>query len=325
MEGSIQGADRINDEVEVGFDDAFETRWLYAARVGRIIMVLFTAAGLAGLMGQGPFSHRTVKSIESGLAIDFEPVARAQAGTQVTFHLDNQTGNPLMDLFISTNVVEPMGLQHALPEPVGTKVVKDGIVLTVSVPPGTVNGAATRIDADRARAQPTCSKARRPCSTKMDAVRRAMSVIIRAAIAYLILLFAVRLIGRRTASMMAPFDLVVLFLFGGALMGGVLANDHSMVAAVSAVFSIGLMHVLVSTLKAWSPRFGRMVDGTPVVIYERGQWHDDRMRGLRMLESDVMAAVRQNGLMRLEQVRYAIVERDGKVSIIPESSADGAA
>ena len=42
------------------------------------------------------------------------------------------------------------------------------------------------------------------------------------------------------------------------------------------------------------------------------------MRGMRVLESDVMAAVRQKGLMRLEQVRYAVVERDGKVSIVPE-------
>ncbi len=145
-----------------------------------------------------------------------------------------------------------------------------------------------------------------------------MSVILRAAVAYLILLFAVRLIGRRMASMMAPFDLVVLFLFGGALMSAVLGDDHSMVAAVSAVFSIGLMHVAVSQLKTWFPWFGRMVDGTPIVVYERGQWHQQRMRGLRMLESDVMAAVRQKGLMRLEQVRYAVVERDGKVSIIPE-------
>lgn len=149
-----------------------------------------------------------------------------------------------------------------------------------------------------------------------------MSVIIRAAAAYFILLLAVRLIGRRTASMLAPFDLIVLFLFGGALMGGVLADDHSMVAAVSAVFSIGLMHITVSWLKGLSANFGRLVDGTPVVIFERGHWHGDRMRGLRMLESDVMTAVRQQGLMRLEQVRYAVVERDGKVSIIPEASPD---
>ena len=145
-----------------------------------------------------------------------------------------------------------------------------------------------------------------------------MSVIIRAAVAYLILLLAVRLIGRRMASMMAPFDIVVLFLFGGALMSAVLGDDHSMVAAVSAVFSIGLMHVSISALKQRLAWFGRIVDGTPVIVYEKGEWHQDRMRTLRMLESDVMAAVRQKGLMRLEQVRYAVIERDGKVSIIPE-------
>ncbi len=147
-----------------------------------------------------------------------------------------------------------------------------------------------------------------------------MSVILRAAIAYIVLLLAVRLIGRRMASMLAPFDLIVLFLFGGALMSAVLGDDHSLVAAIGAVFSIGLMHVLVSSLKRWWPWFGRLVDGTPIVVYENGEWHQDRMRGLRMLESDIMTAVRQKGLMRLDQVRYAIVERDGKVSIVPEGS-----
>ena len=147
-----------------------------------------------------------------------------------------------------------------------------------------------------------------------------MSVIIRAAVAYLILLLAVRLIGRRMASMMAPFDIVVLFLFGGALMAAVLGDDHSMTAAISVVFSIGLMHVSVSALKERLPWVGRLVDGTPVVVFERGHWHRDRMRSLRMLESDVMAAVRQKGLMRLEQVRYAVVERDGKVSIVPDGT-----
>jgi uncharacterized membrane protein YcaP (DUF421 family) len=90
------------------------------------------------------------------------------------------------------------------------------------------------------------------------------------------------------------------------------------VAAVSAISSIGLMHVSISALKQRLAWFGRIVDGTPVIVYEKGEWHQDRMRTLRMLESDVMAAVRQKGLMRLEQVRYAVIERDGKVSIIPE-------
>ena len=145
-----------------------------------------------------------------------------------------------------------------------------------------------------------------------------MEVIFRAAAAYVLLLTMVRLIGRRTASQLAPFDLVVLFLFGGIAITAVIGEDHSMVAAVTALATIGLLHVVVSWVKARSAWFGRLVDGTPVVIYEDGQWHADRMRALRVLEADVMAAVRQRGLMRLEQVRYAVAERDGKVSIVAQ-------
>jgi uncharacterized membrane protein YcaP (DUF421 family) len=146
-----------------------------------------------------------------------------------------------------------------------------------------------------------------------------MLIIIRAAVAYIFLLLSVRLIGRRLASMMAPFDLVVLFLIGGASLSAVLGEDHSMTGSFTAIGTIGLMHVLVSWGKAKSSWFGRLVDGTPIVIFERGEWHEDRMSMLRVQRSDVMAAIRARGLQRLEQVRYAVIERDGKVSVIEES------
>lgn len=143
-----------------------------------------------------------------------------------------------------------------------------------------------------------------------------MQIILRAAAAYWILLFAVRLIGRRTASQMAPFDLVVLFLFAGVTITAVLDDDHSMVGAFSVICTIGLMHVLASWLKVRWNWFGRVVDGTPVVVFENGQFNETRMRQLRLTPQDVMAAARQRGLMRLEQVRYAVAERDGKISIV---------
>lgn len=145
-----------------------------------------------------------------------------------------------------------------------------------------------------------------------------MEVVLRAAAIYLFLLSAVRLIGWRTASQLAPFDLVVLFIFGGIGITAIIGEDHSIVASLSAISTIGLLHVAVSWAKARLPWFGRLVDGTLVVIFEDGKWHQDRMRALRVLEADVMAAARQRGLMRLEQVRYAVAERDGKVSIIAQ-------
>lgn len=143
-----------------------------------------------------------------------------------------------------------------------------------------------------------------------------MSIVLRAAIGYFILLFAVRLIGRRTASMMAPFDLVLLFMFGGITIGAVVGEDHSMVGAVSAVFTIGLMHILVSWAKTRSQMVARIVDGTPVVVFEHGRWNERRMHALRLTEQDVMAAARQRGIERMDQVRYAVAERDGKIAII---------
>nr|WP_294564629.1 YetF domain-containing protein [uncultured Rhodopila sp.] len=147
-----------------------------------------------------------------------------------------------------------------------------------------------------------------------------MQLVLRAAAAYMILLFAVRLVGRRTASQMAPFDLVVLFLFAGITITPVLADDHSMTGAFSAICTIGLMHIAVSWMKMHSDRFGRIVDGTPVVVFENGDFNRRRMRRLRLTQQDIMAAARQRGLMRLDQVRYAVAERDGKISIVEDEA-----
>jgi uncharacterized membrane protein YcaP (DUF421 family) len=149
-----------------------------------------------------------------------------------------------------------------------------------------------------------------------------MEITLRAAAAYWVLLFAVRLIGRRTASQMAPFDLIVLFMFAGVTITAVLSDDHSMVGAFSAICAIGLMHILVSMLKARFEWFEHLVDGTPVVVFEAGAFNKERMRKMRLGKQDVMAAARQRGLQRLSQVRYAVAERDGKISIISQEEEE---
>lgn len=143
-----------------------------------------------------------------------------------------------------------------------------------------------------------------------------MNTVLKAAAAYLIVLFVIRLVGRRTASQQAPIDMVVLFLFGGLSVSAILGDDHSFTGAMSALFTVGLMHVSVSWLKLRFVWFERIVDGTPIVVYRDGDWDEGRMRQLRMQQADVRTAARQQGLDDLEKVAVAIVERDGKVSVI---------
>ena len=81
------------------------------------------------------------------------------------------------------------------------------------------------------------------------------------------------------------------------------------------------MHIFASWLKARSDLAGRIINGTPVVAYEYGAFNRPRTRRLRRTEQGIMAAARQRSLMRLERVRYALAERDGKISIVHEAAA----
>ena len=146
-----------------------------------------------------------------------------------------------------------------------------------------------------------------------------MNTVVKAAAAYLIVLFVIRLIGRRTASQQAPIDMVVLFLFGGMSVSAVLGDDKSFTGAMSAIVTVGLMHVAVSWLKLRFVWLERVVDGTPIVVLRKGDWNETLMRRLRMQQADVRTAARQQGIDDMEKVAVAVVERDGKVSIIEAS------
>ena len=147
-----------------------------------------------------------------------------------------------------------------------------------------------------------------------------MNTVLKAAAAYIIVLVVIRIIGRRTASQQAPMDMVVLFMFGGMSVSAVLGDDRSFTGAMSALFTVGLMHVAVSWLKLRFVGLERILDGTSIVVFRRGQWDETAMRRLRMQQADVRTAARQQGLDDLEAVDVAVVERDGKISVLERES-----
>src|SRR3954452_9417200 len=132
-----------------------------------------------------------------------------------------------------------------------------------------------------------------------------METILRAVAAYVFLLFTLRIIGRRSVAHMTPFELIVLFLVGGMTVQAIVTDNRSLTNAFLAVMAVALMNVLVAALKQRSRIFGKVADGTPIVVFD-GHWLYDRMDQLHLQEQDVLAAARQQGLERLEQVRYAL-------------------
>jgi uncharacterized membrane protein YcaP (DUF421 family) len=103
---------------------------------------------------------------------------------------------------------------------------------------------------------------------------------------------------------------------GGVTLTPMVGNDRSVVNAVAIITSIAATHYAIAWLKNRFPAFGRIVDGTPLVLLEKGRWHLETMRKMRIQDQDVMAAARSEGVGRLDQVEYAILERNGEISII---------
>lgn len=64
-----------------------------------------------------------------------------------------------------------------------------------------------------------------------------------------------------------------------------------------------------------------LADGTPVLVYADGAWDDASMKRLRLQQQDVLSAARQQGYERMEQVKYAVAERNGGISIIAQDDA----
>lgn len=112
----LRGADAVNGELEVGYNEQFESRWHATQIVGLICMVVFLSACAAGVFGRGVFSHRSKASADGSLHVDYEPVAREGTGTQVTFHVSNMRDKAVpVVIYVSSHAAEPLGLDHTLP------------------------------------------------------------------------------------------------------------------------------------------------------------------------------------------------------------------
>jgi uncharacterized membrane protein YcaP (DUF421 family) len=143
-----------------------------------------------------------------------------------------------------------------------------------------------------------------------------MYTILHAIAGYCFLLLTVRVLRRRPGAQMTPFEFVIVFLIGGVIILATVGDDKSVTNCTCAIISVGLMHRLVSGMKGRFPRFGAVIDGTPLLVLNRGQWQSEVMNRMRVDDNDVMAAARSKGVKALDQIKYAVLERNGGISII---------
>ena len=149
-----------------------------------------------------------------------------------------------------------------------------------------------------------------------------MYTILHAVAGYFVLLGVVRILSRRPGAQFTPFEFVIVFLIGGVIIAATVGDDRSVTNCICAIIAIGLMHRLTAGLRARVSTLGAAVDGVPLVLLNRGRWHTEAMKGMRLGDQDIMSAARSKGLRDLTRVRYAVLERVGSVSILKEDEPE---
>ena len=145
-----------------------------------------------------------------------------------------------------------------------------------------------------------------------------METVIKTILIYVLLLALIRLAGRRTLGKITTFDLILVLIIGGTTQRALLGQDYSVINALLVVVTLIVMDVAFSLIERESPLFAKIVNGNPLIVVEDGRPFRSRLRKARLTEDDVLAAARRShGIVRLEDVKFAILEGSGDISIVP--------
>ncbi|MFN0091698.1 MAG: DUF421 domain-containing protein [Acidimicrobiales bacterium] len=149
-----------------------------------------------------------------------------------------------------------------------------------------------------------------------------MDGVLRATAIYLFLLVLFRALGKRTLAQITTFDFVLLLVISEATQQALLGEDFSVTMAIIVIATLVGIEVGLRVAKTHLPVLSSWIDGRPVLIVDRGRPLHDRLRRESIDEADILAAARETqGLERMDQVRYAVLEVSGAISIIPERGA----
>jgi uncharacterized membrane protein YcaP (DUF421 family) len=145
-----------------------------------------------------------------------------------------------------------------------------------------------------------------------------MDTIIRSLVVYFILWGLLRLSGRRTLGKMTSFDLVLLLVIGGVTQRALLGQDYSVTNALLVIVTLVLTDVALSLLQRDFPPLSKLFNGEPMIVVEDGRPLAGRLKRARLSVEQVLESGRRiHGLERLEEIKYAILEANGEISIIP--------
>ena len=145
-----------------------------------------------------------------------------------------------------------------------------------------------------------------------------MESVLRGLMVYFFLLVVFRISGRRTLSQTTPFEFVLLLIISEVTQEAMVDSDHSITNAALLILTLVTTSLGLSEIKQRFPRVKNLLEGTSIMVVRNGRLLHDRMNELRVDEDEIMEAARASqGLSSLTEIKYAFVDPNGEISVVP--------
>ena len=143
------------------------------------------------------------------------------------------------------------------------------------------------------------------------------SIVLRTLIVYVAVLLGLRVAGKREIGQMTPFDLVVILLIANAVQNAMVGPDTSVTGGLIAAAVLVAANFGVAQASERIRFFRRAVEGTPTLLIHNGQFVDAHLRKEGLDRDEVLMALREHGVADASEVKLAVLETDGSISIVP--------
>jgi uncharacterized membrane protein YcaP (DUF421 family) len=150
-----------------------------------------------------------------------------------------------------------------------------------------------------------------------------MDLVLRTTFVFLLMFLVTRAVGRRELSSMEPFDLILLVVMGDFVQQAVAQSDYSLTGATIVIVTLGLLTVATAWLSFRVKRLRPVLEGEPIVIIADGRLIERNLRAQRMTTEEVAAEARLQRIGSLEEIRWGVLESNGRMSFLTQDSAAG--
>lgn len=145
-----------------------------------------------------------------------------------------------------------------------------------------------------------------------------MNPVLRGVAIYLFILLLLRIMGKRSLSESTTFDLALLLIISEVTQQALIGHDYSLTGSFILIVTLMGTDLIFNLLKDNFNLFAQVTEGLPLVIVYEGRPLLKRMKKAKVDESDVLEAGRRAfGLEKMEDIKYAILEKSGDITIVP--------